>query len=857
MIDEYKNLISSAIINERSDLDVVYNTPYGEGLRDILGESVVPYRNSIFSLAESLGLGTNLPTHAFIPYWNWFFSQARVTENNLMEVKYNVPYGTDENIIYNQVIIPYRKDFFNQAFVEPIHRDYVGRAYNPHLNLEHKGIARINENLELDVGLRMIAPPINELTVSVLKDTYTRQAKPTINYGTSQTLIAGMAADGEYKTYIEFDLKQIIDLQDMNFTSLKLVIDKLDSTDGRVDIYECYTKWHENYLIWLSTIEHSPEPILSSTFYGTSVEFEILPLIKQMIEQGKTTLNLVIKSPHTIILKAKESGVPPKLVLQYTDPNWNGFIDAVEMTNQAIIRALAKKDIYSSYKLVEHLFLNASATLRNGRDNFGRAEINRGLITGYAEPAVSKYVNAQAVFRVTKGADLPSFYNHNALNGDSNAYVPYRADVFGRAVIPPEASVDDFNGKLDIIRTYVFSLAELIRSAAVGSSAVIRITNEKDLLASADILNEFITNKATLNLRSISYGSVIVRKRELEHLISKMQIDTPYLYSDYELRKHSISYGSARLNGLVSKDITAYANVNTPNMRSWYQLRKNHNFASLAIIKVQGFNDLINSAFVAEKSELNAQARLRAVGCDEKTGEIIVRRSDIDDKTGYGNLLIGKDLVSEATLRRSDIKEVMSESIVRRSDVDDIHGYFNIPYRRDLLAQAIVRRSDYRDIDAEGIVRRSDYRDLYGISKLSIGNDVLSESTIRQSAWKDLNSEGIVRRSDSYDAVASADLFRVSQINSQAQLYRVVQLNGTAIIRQLDVSHSYWEAFVAGGFHRSHKVSSAEFAVKASYLTGYATIRSGARIWRPNEEGELVYEDRKLPRIWRRELFIP
>lgn len=818
MIDEYKNLISSAIINERNDLDDVYYTPYGEELRDILGESAIPYRKSIFSLAQSLGLGTNLPTHAFIPYWDWFFSQVRVTENNIMEVKYNVPYGTDENIIYNQVIIPYRKDFFNQAFVEPVHRDYIGRAYNPHLNLEHKGVARINENLELDVGLRMIAPPINELTVSVLKDTYTRQAKPTINYGTSQTLIAGMAADGEYKTYIEFDLKQIIDLQDMNFTSLKLVIDKLDSTDGRVDIYECYTKWHENYLIWLSTIEHSPEPILSSTFYGTSVEFEILPMIKQMIEQGKTTLNLVIKSPHTIILKAKESGVPPKLVLQYTDPNWNGFIDAVEITNQAIIRALAKKDLYSSYKLVEHLFLNASAILRNGRDNFGRAEINRPLITGYAEPAVSKYVNAQAVFRVTKGADLPSFYNHNALNGNSSAIIPNRKDMFGRAVIPPESEANDFNGKLDIIRTYVFSLAELVRSVMVGSSAIIRINSESDLLASADILNEYITNRAKINLRSIAYGSVIVKRKELEDFVSGTTIDKPYLYSEYELRKHLHShFGSAILKGSVPHYTESYANVNTPNIRSWYHLRMKSHLSALAIVKAQGFDDTTGSAIIAEKSELNAQARLRVWGYDDKTGEVVIRRSDVYDRPGYSDLLIGKDLTSEAIVRRTDAKDITGEFVVRRTANNNTPGYFDIPFRNDLLAQAIVRRSAYKNLDAEGVIRRSDT------------NEFIS--------W--------------------VDLFKVSQLNAQADLYRVVQLNGTAIIRQFDVSHSYWEAFVAGGFHRSHKVSYAEFTVKASYLTGYATIRSGARIWRPNEEGELVYEDRKLPRIWRRELFIP
>ncbi len=36
----------------------------------------------------------------------------------------------------------------------------------------------------------------------------------------------------------------------------------------------------------------------------------------------------------------------------------------------------------------------------------------------------------------------------------------------------------------------------------------------------------------------------------------------------------------------------------------------------------------------------------------------------------------------------------------------------------------------------------------------------------------------------------------------------------------------------------------------------YAELRSDARYWRPNYEGGLNFEERKLPRKWKREDFI-
>jgi len=894
--DSYTNLVSSATIREVNELDISYDSPYGEGVLDQLAQVSIPYRKNLRSLATSLGLGINLPSTVFIPYWHNFFSRGQVTENNWLDVSFDVPRGIDDLIMYNKAIIPSRDDIFGQGFVEPAHVDFTNSAYNPHLNIVHKGSAGVTESVPLDIRLVNIAPPITTIELPGLKDAYIRESKPSINYGSSQSLIAGRGVDGEYRTYIEFDLLSLKDILDMNIVDVELIIDKLDATDGHLEIYECHTRWAESRILWYSYLEHSEEPILSGDFYGTSIKFNVRELILELLESGRSTLNIMIKSDDVIIMKSRESGVPAKLVLQYTDPNWNGFIDELDLTNKAIIRAISKKDIYSSYRLVERLFKIGSAIFKNGRDFESRADIIKSSIPSRSDLFHSTDNSGSGIVNAQGSSDLYSRYNHNNLNGVSFADVPHRRDLFSRLTIPPEKQVHDFDGKLDIIRTYVFSLVEVVRSIYMGGAATVRVSSEEDLLSSARIMNEVISGSAHPSLRSISYGSVIVKRSEAENLLSNLDVATPYLYSNYALRRNLEMVGSAIMNGTEIFDTLSKGDVATPNLPSRYALRKRTFIGGRAYVKTQAFDEIFSSTSIPENTHIGAKvvnrvssvkdisagAVLRRSGVLDNYGgadvpnrtdifsdstirmsstsnlpnRAVLRRSDILDLTGYSELILAEDLASLASLRKLGNLDGFGEVIVRREGVDHLPSVLSPLLGDDKSSWMYRRRSWRKDLSGSSTIRRESSTDLGNVLTPHLGNNIPSQVVRRRYDTDHLDSASTVRRSDDNNLPSSAGFAKTSHFNGSANIFQVSQMRSSAVRRQIDVAHTSWEAFVEGGFYRSHRESFANIRLISSFNRGFATIESGARTWRPNVEGELDFEDRKLPRIWRRSDFI-
>jgi hypothetical protein len=154
-------------------------------------------------------------------------------------------------------------------------------------------------------------------------------------------------------------------------------------------------------------------------------------------------------------------------------------------------------------------------------------------------------------------------------------------------------------------------------------------------------------------------------------------------------------------------------------------------------------------------------------------------------------------------------------------------------------------------------VRRSDIADNTWQGEITSTVYSTGEATIRVTDNYNLESQVICRLTDYTGVVGSAEFAKHRNIEACVQVLQNSSLVSAVIIKQFDVDHSNWQAYVNGGYYRSHKVSSAIIRVKCAYLFSKAMIRTSARWWRPNIEGELVFADRKLPRQWVRENFIP
>ena len=732
-------LVSSASIREINRLEARYLTPYGEAERDHASQVYIRYRKHLQAMAEMLELGVGIPSRLFVPYLHFFACTARVLDHNALDIRYRVPYGDGSREQCSSGIIPARNELASSAWVEPVHNDFIAGAYNPHLAY-FNGLGRIAENLEMDIRYKLIQPPVLGLSTEAVHDTYVRQSKPTINYGASQSLVAGTAADGRYKTFIRIDLAGIIDVIGMNFISLKLVLDKIDSTDGLLEFYECRSSWHEHHLLWLRNMDYGPEPVLTVEASGSQVEVDVLEYVTDLLERGETTLNLVVESKDFVIMKAKESGTAPKLELRYTDPSWAGFIKELDMTNRAIIRAVGHKDFYSSYRLLEKFFQRAGALIKDPTLLQSSVWVNQPDFISSASVVVSSYCAAAAVVRADGHADLICDYDHNAMHETAGAEIPYRQDVYGSADVPPEYAVKDGDFRADVIRKYVFSLVEMVRSVYTNGSAVVRVTDHKALVSSAEIIYSYIYGQGNIREGSFLNAGAIKRSRPVsKDRADAAYMDKPYLYGSYHIGKSSGLAGSAFMKQFVHRHKVCAAVVPPPS---------------------------------------------------EVTAGAVVRRQDHEDRA--------------------------AALIMRRSGEHPLISNAEVPHRYDIVNSLHIRRQDNSDRETEAVIRQ----------------------------------KGLI------DAPSRAEMYVYRDLFSAADILQIKDLTGSAVARQFDVAHSRVEAFVSGGFHRSPVVSYADIGVKDAYLAGRAEINTKARIWLPNRQGELDFEDRKLPRLWIRENFI-
>ena len=300
-----------------------------------------------------------------------FVCSAIIKETNTLDVQYNVLYGVASHDNIAEAHILDRPFLISSVYIERAHTDgLLGSAYNPHkvhligkaynpFKSQLQSSARVLDNNSLDINFKLLQPPVEPLVAGATQDTFIRQSKPTTNYGDSQILAVGRAGDGEYRSFIDIDLTDIINLinSGMNITSMDLIINKLPSSDGILYIHECYSTWYENYLIWLTPVNYSENPIFIYEARGNQVIIDIAEYVYSLIKQGKTKLSLVLKSDDFILLNSKESGLPPRIEVRYTDPSWVGETGECFFGGNATVRAVSTKDFYSSYRLREKSYL--------------------------------------------------------------------------------------------------------------------------------------------------------------------------------------------------------------------------------------------------------------------------------------------------------------------------------------------------------------------------------------------------------------------------------------------------------------------------------------------------------------------
>jgi len=680
-----KHFVCSAIIKETNTLDVP--VLYGVASHDKIAESHLR-------------------------------GKVRVADNNILDIRYEVPFGLALHDKVSEAYIHEHSNFISSMYVEPAHTDGLfGKAYNPFKSQLQSSVRVLDYNL-LDINFKLIQPPVETLVAGATQDTFIRQSKPTINYGDSQTLAVGRAGDGEYRSFIDIDLTDIINLinSGMNITSMDLIINKLPSSDGILYIHECYSTWYENYLIWLATVNYSENPIFIYEAKGNQVIIDIAEYVDSLIKQGKTKLSLILKSDDFILLNSKESGLPPRIEVRYTDPSWAGETGECFFGGNATVRTVSTKDFYSSYRLREKSYLFGNAIKRDTNLVEGKAWKNKPYITSSATPVISDYRPGYVFIKDRK--DLAGGAYKNPYLGESRAYIPGRKELFSSVSIPPDEGIFERADTAFILKKVWLSDAEVVRSSYFNGFAVVRQDGLLDI-SSVAYTQQQPTGKAYFRIHNNFTSNAVLRGRHLKDVPSDAEVNVPWVVSSYRLRKSSDNVGFVRIRAFEKKDMPSSVYVTNDYILSSYRLRKSSDNVGFVRIRVFEKKDMPSSVYVTNDYILSRYS-LR-VSKDIYASAFI---KQFENYSIESCVVIPppSDVISNVVVRRSSDIDFVSGGVKRRSDTTDILSHVEYSQHKSLIsnadlfmvseitATAILRQFDVDDKNSQAFVVGGFYR---------------------------------------------------------------------------------------------------------------------------------------------------
>lgn len=671
----------SAVIRERNELDVKYSTPFGEGLTDALSEAIIKYRNHIASVAD-----IELIKHHF----------------------------------RNQALILHTKEFH--------------------------GTAAVNEQLSMDVVLGLLQPPQTVITIDALQDTYTRQSRPYNNYGYLQLLAAGRAAEGEFRTYIEFDLTEIIQIIDLDQAIISIDFKILESIFSfeKIDVYECYSKWNESFLMWVNEMNYSEEPLFS--FYsGDTVD--ITDLIKRLIEEGRTKFNIMLTSTDFVTFQSKESGTPPQLIVTYADPDWVGYIGESTGYSNAIIRNESRRLFHGVFSILHKDLMPSIAVIREKGLKEAEGTIVNPLYSGSADILANSFaLHSSAMIMNT--SDLASSFDKNASEHYNDATI-LEKDIFSAfADIAPGQAYDWRIHSADIKATGSFfgSSAIILKEILFGNTAYIKPYNE--LRGTVDIISPFFHNYVTIT--------------KFKDIPSEVTIGSPD-YSD-NIAEAVVRYRSNLESNFVARGHADYENYGE------------------AIVSSKGFSNLYALTDIRFDNKLTSLATITNRDLYDFISEALVRREDQNELHSITDILTPNyfvggavilkhqsfDLSSTSYIMLPDSKEYMAEAYIH--SINAFRNEVIINQLSHMLNEAILRRSDKIDLQAlADILRVSDIQSLADLRRIS---QILGKAIIREEGiWLQYN-QAYLNGWHPFDVAFYADILARGNFNRSYAIIR-------------------------------------------------------------------------------------
>lgn len=188
----------------------------------------------------------------------------------------------------------------------------------------------------------VLPPPFYIRDNEPVKDATLRQSTPTFNYGGAEELVIGATPTGLYRSAVAFDISNIPDKAEIEYSKIRMPLRFPTRTPFRVAVYTSTGAWTETSVHWNS------QPRASQLIGTTSVypvdnvyELDVTSFIKSMHSAGLESVELVFKALNesymgTMSFGSKESVNPVTINTgYYVVPDSGGAWDLAGSVNVA------------------------------------------------------------------------------------------------------------------------------------------------------------------------------------------------------------------------------------------------------------------------------------------------------------------------------------------------------------------------------------------------------------------------------------------------------------------------------------------------------------------------------------------
>ncbi|WJZ23514.1 pectin lyase fold/virulence factor [Listeria phage LIS04] len=640
-------------------------------------------------------------------------------------------------------------------------------------------------------------PEVKSIVVSATKDAYVKKSTPTVNYGLDKTLAVYSTSDEEIKSYLGFSTPSIP--KDSVVRSVKLVLETSSVKSYPVTVYTTVDSWTETGITW----SNKPSNLdLVGNMYGIELD------ITDFVSLGSSTnLVLTTSAKEYISYYSKESGSPPKLVIEYEDASpKNSGRSTLDSKLNVVYKGASSLDSQLEVRASVDLTDIDSTLVVRSRDSLNSSiNVSRDTLESSIEIKHTKDIPSELVVGSVNIDELESTIEVSKTNLPSTIAVPSTSSLSGSLLIVAEDDSSKVSW-LKVSRPDLDSSLEVMSRSDLTSSINIIGQSSRDLESQLQVNNPNL--ESSISVRSTSSqdleSNLAVRKSDnfeldssidIVHskfrvLLGQLRVSKPDLPSSINV-EYSKLLNSSLVIGSLSKDINSSINVSRDSLNSNIEVVKVTSSEVPTNLKVSR-PDMGSSIEVLHSEELDSKLQVNST--TNLNSSIEISKPDLvsqitvpTSKDVEGHVRVYRDRESSeidssiTVLSRNNLPS--SVEVYQNTQIDS-----SISVLSGYLSSSIkVRETDTHDVESSLIVALRDVSNLQSSLEINTDRSIL-KSTLGVKISQVLHGKFTSRDTKSSNLESSISPALSSYLNSQLSIRSTNTMYGKSEIGPLFIN---------------------------------------------------------------------